>query len=334
MSTSISSRTIVQDEGIIVPSKDAINFTGAGVTVTNVGGAATVVIPGPPASTGLVYKGLWDANANSPALTSGVGTVGNYYIVSTAGTTNLNGTTDWQVGDWAIFVSNSPDEWQKIDNHDVQAYNTVQDEGTPLPQRSTINFKGLGVQAVDNAGVTQVTILEGLPATVYGLFAQTTNSTIVTGTNAELSLIGPGVGTLSVPANGFFVGGSFRGDFGGVFSTGNNQTIRIKVKAGSVILADSGVQGISNVNNDVWNMSINFTVRQVGVATVASIVSLGKFHYSKTVNGTVEGFSFNTVNNTTFDTTISNTLAVTVQFGSNSGANTIYSDIFVLNKIY
>jgi hypothetical protein len=72
----------------------------------------------------------------------------------------------------------------------------------------------------------------------------------------------------------------------------------------------------------------------VGIAGVASIVTLATFNYAKTVNGTVEGFSFNTINNTTFDTTISNTLNVTVQWGSASASNTIYSDIFVLNKIY
>jgi hypothetical protein len=177
-------------------------------------------------------------------------------------------------------------------------------------------------------------VLEGLPATVYGLYAQTSNSTIITATTTETTLIGPGVGTLSVPANGFFVGGSFRADFGGVLSTGNNQTIRIRVKAGSVILLDSGVQTISNVANDIWNMSLNFTIRQTGIAGVASIVSLGGFHYTKTVNGTIEGFSFNTVNATTFNTTIPNTLDVTAQFGSNSANNSIYSDIFVLNKIY
>lgn len=331
MSTSINTRTLVQDEGINVPSSDVVNFTGAGVTVNNVGGIATVVIPGLGPSTGLTYKGPWDASANNPVLTSGVGTPGDYYIVSIAGTTNLDGITDWQIGDWAIYDTTV---WFKIDNHDVQAYSTIQDEGISLPQRTTINFKGIGVQAIDTGGITQVTVLEGLPATVYGLYAQTANSTPITGTNAELSLIGTGVGTLSVPANGFFGGGSFRADFGGVLSTGNNQTVRIRLKTGSVILADSGVQTISNVSNGIWSFSINFTIRATGVAGVASIVTLGKFHYTKTVNGTVEGFSFNTVNNTTFDTTVPNTLNVTAQFGSNSASNNIYSDIFVLNKIY
>ena len=169
---------------------------------------------------------------------------------------------------------------------------------------------------------------------VYGLFSQTGNSTPITNTTVETTIINGGVGTLTVGANQFAVGDAFRGDFGGVINTGNNQTIRIKVKAGSVLLVDSGLQTINNVSNNVWSLSINFTIRQLGGAGTASIVALGTFNYAKTVNGTVEGFSFNAINNTTFDTTISNTLDVTVQWGAASTSNSIYSDLFTLNKIY
>ena len=62
--------------------------------------------------TGLSYEGVWNASTNSPALASGTGTQGDYYIVSVAGTTNLDGVTDWQVGDWAVF---SGTVWQKLD---------------------------------------------------------------------------------------------------------------------------------------------------------------------------------------------------------------------------
>jgi hypothetical protein len=170
------------------------------------------------------------------------------------------------------------------------------------------------------------------PAT--GLFAQTGNSTIVTGIS-ESTLINGGVGTLSVPANGFQVGDSFRAIFGGVMNAANNQTIRIRVKAGAITLLDSGVQNLgSSVINDIWSLNIDFTIRQIGLPGVASIVSLGGFHYTKTNNASVQGFGFNVVNNTTFNTTISNVLDVTVQWGSNNPGNNIYSDIFVLNKTY
>jgi len=61
---------------------------------------------------GLNYQGNWNASTNSPTLTSSAGTNGYYYTVSVAGSTNLNGITDWQVGDWAIFNGTI---WQKID---------------------------------------------------------------------------------------------------------------------------------------------------------------------------------------------------------------------------
>ena len=142
------------------------------------------------------------------------------------------------------------------------------------------------------------------------------------------------MGTLTVGANQFQVGDSFRADFGGLLSAKNNDTLRIRVKAGSVILADSGPQTMTTSIDDVWQFSVNFTIRQTGTTGNADIVSLGVFHTTKQSNNAQGGFAFNTVNNTTFDTTVSNTLNVTAQWSSNSPLNSIYADIFVLNKIY
>lgn len=65
---------------------------------------------------GLSYQGTWNASTNTPSLASGVGTNGYYYVVDVAGSTNLNGITDWQIGDWLIFNGTI---WQKIDNTDL-----------------------------------------------------------------------------------------------------------------------------------------------------------------------------------------------------------------------
>jgi hypothetical protein len=51
----------------------------------------------------LNYQGTWNASTNTPTLTSSVGTQGYYYVVDVAGSTNLNGITDWNIGDWAIY---------------------------------------------------------------------------------------------------------------------------------------------------------------------------------------------------------------------------------------
>jgi hypothetical protein len=65
---------------------------------------------------GLDYQGTWNASTNTPTLASGVGVNGYYYITATAGSTNLDGITDWQIGDWAIFNGTV---WQKIDQSNL-----------------------------------------------------------------------------------------------------------------------------------------------------------------------------------------------------------------------
>ena len=67
---------------------------------------------------GLSFEGSWNANTDSPALSGTTPDNGTFYIVSVAGSTNLSGITDWEVGDWAIYVSDGAgtDGWQKIDN--------------------------------------------------------------------------------------------------------------------------------------------------------------------------------------------------------------------------
>jgi len=119
-----------------------------------------------------------------------------------------------------------------------------------------------------------------------------------------------------------------------MISAKNNDTITIRLKTGAVVLATSGALTLPVINNQVWYLTAQFTVRSIGSAGVASIVSVAQFHILKAASGTQEGFAWNTVNNTTFNTTVSNTLDITAQFSSNSPLNSIYSDIFVLNKIY
>jgi len=65
---------------------------------------------------GLSYQGTWNATTNTPTLASGVGVNGYYYIVATAGSTNLDGITDWQIGDWLMFNGTV---WQKIDQSNL-----------------------------------------------------------------------------------------------------------------------------------------------------------------------------------------------------------------------
>jgi hypothetical protein len=63
----------------------------------------------------LSYQGTWNASTNTPTLASSVGVKGYYYVVSVAGSTDLDGITDWKVGDWAVYNGTA---WQKVDNTD------------------------------------------------------------------------------------------------------------------------------------------------------------------------------------------------------------------------
>jgi len=67
---------------------------------------------------GLSFEGNWNANTDSPDLSAATPDNGQFWIVSVAGSTNLDGITDWKVGDWAIYVSTGAgtDGWQKVDN--------------------------------------------------------------------------------------------------------------------------------------------------------------------------------------------------------------------------
>ncbi len=65
----------------------------------------------------LAFEGTWNASTDTPTLSGTTPANGVFYIVSVAGNTDLDGITDWQVGDWAIYVDNGAgtDAWQKLD---------------------------------------------------------------------------------------------------------------------------------------------------------------------------------------------------------------------------
>ena len=116
----------------------------------------------------LSYQGTWNASTNSPTLSSGSGTAGYYYIVSVAGSTNLDGITDWAVGDWAVFSDQATDAWQKIDNTAVGSMSSFiikEGNGTEtstVTNGETITFaQGTGIQSeltsTSSGGTLQIT---------------------------------------------------------------------------------------------------------------------------------------------------------------------------------
>ena len=60
----------------------------------------------------LNYKGTWNASTNTPTIVSSTGTKGDYYVVSVAGSTAIDGISNWGVGDWIAF---NGAVWQRVE---------------------------------------------------------------------------------------------------------------------------------------------------------------------------------------------------------------------------
>jgi hypothetical protein len=170
----------------------------------------------------------------------------------------------------------------------------------------------------------------------YGLATQLTNSTPVSGTTT------PGVlnsssylGSLSVPANGFVVGDTFDLNMMGHITCINGTTLTITIETVSgVILATTGSMSMNITTDKHWVLNTTFVIRAIGAAGTARIMTAGSFSANKNSNNNSETVNFVSENTTTFDTTVANELVVKATWGSTSATNSIYSNVFTLNKIF
>ena len=84
------------------------------------------------------YQGVWDAATNTPAIPAATPeNKGHFRIINVAGTTTVNGESNWNVGDWIV---SSGVGWNKIDSTDqVNSVNGKQ--GTVVLNKADV---GLG----------------------------------------------------------------------------------------------------------------------------------------------------------------------------------------------
>ena len=139
---------------------------------------------------GLSYQGTWNASTNTPTLTSSVGVNGYYYIVSTAGSTNLNGITDWQIGDWLLFNGSA---WQKIDQSNLVTSVNGQTGAVSLTY-TDVNAIGSvtstdgSVTVSTTSGVADLSVAVSASTTnVICLVRNTTGATLTKGTAVYIS---------------------------------------------------------------------------------------------------------------------------------------------------
>lgn len=167
-----------------------------------------------------------------------------------------------------------------------------------------------------------------------GLYAQTALSTPIVYASGETSLIGAGVGTLSVPANAFKVGDSFVAKMCGRLTCANNEILHIRVRSNGVLIIDALQYTLATTTNKYFDLVLDFTVTKLGGAGVAELFANGMFTYNKNAATAMEGVHFGLVSNTVFDTTANNSLTITAQWITSNVANTIRSQNFTLTKVY
>lgn len=254
----------------------------------------------------LVYKGTWDASANSPTLTSSVGNKGDYYYVSVAGSTNLNGITDWQVGDLALFNGTI---WQKIDNTDaVQSVNgqtgiVVLDANSVGATANTTYVISSGLLTGGGRLNANVTVgLTSVPvANVPGAVPNTVNvlaSGLLTGGGPLTSNVTIGLTTVPIANVPSAVPNTVNVLAGGLLTGGGNLSANVTISLANV--PNANVTGLGNMalqnstsvtitGGNVNAQTTNFTSTTSSSATFAtsSLLLVPAGFFSLDLNGTV-----------------------------------------------
>ena len=237
----------------------------------------------------LVYQGSWNASTNTPTLTSGVGTKGNYYVVSVAGTTNLDGIALWSVGDWAVFNGSN---WQKVEGGTSEAFVSITvtsltgymyaNNSSPVTASTTIP-----VANVTGAVPNTVNIIAGTNLTGGG--ALTVNVTINNPYNGTVTSVATGTGLTGGPIT---ASGTIS-----IASTGVTAATYGSASAVPqvVINAQGQVTSASNVTISIAPSQINATIPNSGLTN--NSVTLGNTTIA--LGGTATSVGNLTLNNAT-----------------------------------
>jgi hypothetical protein len=203
----------------------------------------------------------------------------------------------------------------------------IEDEGVLLTARDTLNFTGTGITATDTGTEIEVNV----PGpTTYGLFAQTADSAAIFNTTTPGTLIGAGVGSLTVPADTFQIGDSFRGEMFGNLLARNNDSVTIRIKFNAVTVLTLGPILMPSVTSKKFLIETYFTVRTIG-ATGTVLTGL-KFQHESDAADKFNGHA--TTDEIAFDTTTSNTLDIELEWSAADILNSITSQTFTLTKTY
>lgn len=262
----------------------------------------------PSGSGGLNYLGTWNAATNTPTLSSGVGTKGFFYKVSVAGSTNLDGTSTWVVGDQVIF---SGTIWERVaeSSAPVQSVNGM--TGAVVITRTGLSaaasgsnsditsLNGMTTPLSVSQGGTGRTTLSGLVkangSSAFSAAVAGTDFAAPTNGNADQLLANNGVGGFSNVTIGgglVFAGGILSATGGG---SGSGSVTSVNVTGGSTGLTFGGgpitttgtiiMAGTLSVGNGgTGRTTLSGLLKGAGTAAIVSAVA--GTDYAVPTNGT------------------------------------------------
>jgi len=229
------------------------------------------------------YQGTWNASTNTPTLTSSVGTNNNYYIVSTAGTTTLNGISLWSVGDWAIF-NGTTSAWEKVLGGSAEAFSSLIVTGL------TGYMYANGTSAVTASTTIPTSALSGNFVSTFS--AGTTGLTPSTATAGAITL----GGTLALASGG--TNANLTAVAGGIhYSTASATAISAAGTSGQVLTSGgTGAPTWSNLSSiGVTTLSFGTTGLTPSTATSGAITVAGTLAVANGGTGVTSSSGTNSV---------------------------------------
>jgi len=311
-----------------IPNTD---ITGLGTASTKDAGAANgvatldaggkVPVSELPAAVlgALSYQGTWDASTNTPTLTSSVGSKGYYYVVSVAGNTNLNGITDWLVGDWAVFNGSI---WQKVDN--TETVTSVNGQTGAVVLTTTNIAEGTNLYYTDARARGAISAGTGISYNnTTGVVTNAAPDQTVSITGAGTSVVTGIYPNFTVTSNDAFVGT--------VTSVAATAGTGISV-TGSPITTS----GTLNITNTAPDQTVVLTAG-TGISTSGTYPNFTITNTSPSLGGDVVGPASATDNAVArYDTTtgklIQNSLVIIGDTGSVTGVNALTAESLTVNN--